>query len=546
GRDGGFSASAKRYHLGKELLSFASDNFLPLALVTGVGLGFKLSCFRRKKMSRFFAREEIQEVQGTHINNRTMVGIISGLPSEMRRHLLSFLPIRVAALTSSLSRDWRDEFCMTPTLKLRLDDDTDDMIPFISFVNRIVSIRGPDGDRSPLRKFHLTLHRVIDRHEADQGNLLFESANEWINFSLAKGVTILTLCFYQLPHQYDGLPEAIFVASSLVKLHIATSHHATLFPSTVSVLLPCLKSLRLDMVGLGDDGQGFYTLLSGCPIIEELEMKDLAWFAWSSSSVCSSTLKVLSICWDFYAHEDERHQRPASVSFVTPNLLYLDYNDDTAGDYKALDFASLVEAEVRLHLRVEQGDGSDSDEDEDELEIPQQEDASDFFKAICNVQKLLLHADTLQVLAFGCLTIHPFPNLTELIIESYHHDQLSDWDSVPLLLNNCPQLHTLVFMGLTHQPKNTCGNVCRCEGGVVPAHSCLQASPVKVLKIYDVGQAALEMDRFIGMVRHFLVTMPHLESFLVYCDGSAETRMNLSRGIRRIQGKASPMCRIQV
>ncbi|KAJ4895966.1 hypothetical protein Rs2_22760 [Raphanus sativus] len=33
-RNGGFSASAKRYHFGKELLSFASDNFLPLALVT--------------------------------------------------------------------------------------------------------------------------------------------------------------------------------------------------------------------------------------------------------------------------------------------------------------------------------------------------------------------------------------------------------------------------------------------------------------------------------------------------------------------------------
>ncbi|KFK34868.1 hypothetical protein AALP_AA5G203900 [Arabis alpina] len=38
--DGSISASAKRLHFGKDLLNFASDNFLPLALVSGVGLGF--------------------------------------------------------------------------------------------------------------------------------------------------------------------------------------------------------------------------------------------------------------------------------------------------------------------------------------------------------------------------------------------------------------------------------------------------------------------------------------------------------------------------
>ncbi|KAL0714551.1 hypothetical protein Bca4012_021530 [Brassica carinata] len=59
----------------------------------------------------------------------------------------------------------RDEFCMTSTLKLELEDDTDDMIPFINFVNRIVAVHGPDP--SPLQKFHLTLHRMIDMDEAD-------------------------------------------------------------------------------------------------------------------------------------------------------------------------------------------------------------------------------------------------------------------------------------------------------------------------------------------------------------------------------------------
>ncbi|XP_024013014.1 probable sodium/metabolite cotransporter BASS4, chloroplastic [Eutrema salsugineum] len=57
GGDGGISASAKRYHFGNELLNFASDNFLPLALVSGVGLGFAnptLGCLADKySLSRF-------------------------------------------------------------------------------------------------------------------------------------------------------------------------------------------------------------------------------------------------------------------------------------------------------------------------------------------------------------------------------------------------------------------------------------------------------------------------------------------------------------
>ncbi|CAN6977917.1 unnamed protein product [Brassica rapa subsp. trilocularis] len=58
GGDGGsVSASAKSYHFGNELLSFASDNFLPLALVTGVGMGFAnptLGCLADKySLSKF-------------------------------------------------------------------------------------------------------------------------------------------------------------------------------------------------------------------------------------------------------------------------------------------------------------------------------------------------------------------------------------------------------------------------------------------------------------------------------------------------------------
>lgn len=68
----------------------------------------------------------------------------------------------------------------------------------------------------------------------------------------------------------------------------------------------------------------------------------------------------------------------------------------------------------------------------------------------------------------------------------------------------------------------------------------------KVLKIYDFGQDALDMDSFVAMVIPFLVTMTHLERFMVYCDGNVETRQNLLIKIRGIPWKASLMCRNQV
>ncbi|CAH8360416.1 unnamed protein product [Eruca vesicaria subsp. sativa] len=353
-------------------------------------------------MSRFFAQgggdskdedmeEVIQEIQNTDINNRT----ISHLPLEIMDHILSFLPTKVAARTPSLSKGWRDVFYRTPTLRIELNDETRDVIPFIRFVDRIVAVRRRDP----------TLHLR------------------------------------------NGLSESILVASFLVELKISTAdEHLMCIASNVKVHLPNLKILSVDMVDFGDDGKGFYNLL-----------------------------------------KDDRDHRPASVSSVTPKLVYLNYNDDTAANYKDLDFASLVEAKILLHLRGEK------DKKEDKMEVAQEEDASDFLDAICNVKKLFLHADTLR--------------------------------------------------GLTHQAKITCGNVCRCEGGLVAKAYCLQASPVKVLKVYDFGQATKEIDRFVAMMNHFLVNMAQLERFIVYCDGNDETRHDL---LIRIQGKASPNCRNQV
>ncbi|KAF8102028.1 hypothetical protein N665_0201s0319 [Sinapis alba] len=81
GDGGGISASAKSYHFGKELLSFASDNFLPLALVTGVGLGFAnptLGCLADKYSLSKFSTCGIFIISGLTLRTEAIGAAVKG------------------------------------------------------------------------------------------------------------------------------------------------------------------------------------------------------------------------------------------------------------------------------------------------------------------------------------------------------------------------------------------------------------------------------------------------------------------------------------
>ncbi|KAG2328846.1 hypothetical protein Bca4012_021528 [Brassica carinata] len=83
GGDGGVSASAKRYHFGNELLSFASDNFLPLALVTGVSLGFAnptLGCLADKYSLSKFSTCGIFIISGLTLRTEAIGDAVKGWP----------------------------------------------------------------------------------------------------------------------------------------------------------------------------------------------------------------------------------------------------------------------------------------------------------------------------------------------------------------------------------------------------------------------------------------------------------------------------------
>ncbi|KAH0854940.1 hypothetical protein HID58_028192 [Brassica napus] len=293
-------------------------------------------------------------------------------------------------------------------------------------------------------------------------------------------------------------------------------------------VLPKLKTLYVNKVMLGEGDDCFEKVTSGCHVLEELVLINVYSDFWNRS-VSSKTLKslILSCCMEF-------DKNPDSVSFDTPNVVYLEYSDYVSGKYPKVNFNSLVEASIDLAMTSEQH------------ELASYEhlvgDVTDFLMGIRSVQTLYISANTLEVLTFCCDHIPVFHNMTGLTIQS----RKSGWESLPALLKKCPNLETLVFDGLSHTFTIKCMDVdgCLCKySGEVPTG--LSSSPVKVLKILKFGDAGLEKET--DLIKHFLETMPQLEQLMIYYDTLFDDNViELSSELKRFPTKASPSCEIQV
>lgn len=447
--------------------------------------------------------------------------MFSGLPDPIISHILSFLPTKEAASASVLSKRWRFLFASATNLDFKSDDNSPS---FMEFVDMLLDLQGT----APLNRFSLSL---TDNPDPVHVTL-------WILHALGRGVSDLDL---RLLSEYP-LPHEIFVSKTLVRLKLGEGHDVTLSADVEDVFLPKLKILDIDSVVFEEEGVGFASLLSGCPVLEELVLTNMGWENWEFCSVSVTTLKRLTIFLDDF------DENPMSVAFDTPSLEYLEYSDNIAREYPKVNFSSLVEAHIGLRLSEDQSADADFSEEDgyfsEEYEEEEKEmvgNATNFLFGLCNVEILYLSAKTLEVFTFCCEATPVFNNLIQLTIES--NDE-SGWDSLPALLPNCPNLETLIFKGLVHKRTDGCGNMCLCKPPKNP--SCLSSSAVKVLKIIlsvDIDDEGMEMEQ----IMHFLEKMPRLEQLVVYFNISYDSSVfDLSKKLQSIPRIASPKCNIQV
>ncbi|EOA18513.1 hypothetical protein CARUB_v10007065mg, partial [Capsella rubella] len=469
--------------------------------------------------------------------------LISGLPDAMLCHILSFLPTKEAASTTALAKRWRPLLAFVPNL-----DFDDSIFPHpresesvMAFVDNVLALQ----ENATLKRFHLKCKDVVDGYRV----------LDWLPKVLKRDVLDIDLhipspCgFCSKSSFYPPLPSEIFVSKTLVRLKIQFKNGVSINVEG-DVSLPNLKTLHLDSFKI--DTRMFNKLLSGCHVLEELVLVKLMWDESVEPGTCFvtvsiPTLKRLLFSRFQYFDEDEDSveatdfNESVSFSFHNSNLVYLKYSDTIAGRYQQVSFDSLVEAKLKLRKTSGQTE-------KDKVNVTK------LLMGICNVKILYLSYFTLKVLGCCSETMPIFENLIQLTIKTALD---VGWESLPPVLNNCPNLQTLVFDGLHHKYTVKCGDEegCVCEGqddfGVEEdINTCLSSSPVKVIKIFNFGEICYveeDIDDQIKQVIQFLETMPNLEQVIVYYNTpNDEDVMELCKQLQELPKVGSAKCEVQI
>jgi len=213
-----------------------------------------------------------------------LVDRISGLPDELLCHILSFLPIKQAFITTLLSKLWTPLCYSLPVLifnyvkpntytfpDLSLEDQTkkdndindDDFYRFFRFVNTVML--SPLSTNQPLKTFSLScvfgFWKGLGTRQRDCHVEVFKP---WLEAAKRRGVEELDLSL-----SYHTFNPTIFISRTLVVLRLRMLY----IGSDASVVdLPSLKALDLSYVCFKNRND-YINFLSGCPIIQDLHVE---------------------------------------------------------------------------------------------------------------------------------------------------------------------------------------------------------------------------------------------------------------------------------
>ncbi|KEH19756.1 putative F-box domain, FBD domain, leucine-rich repeat domain, L domain-containing protein [Medicago truncatula] len=187
---------------------------------------------------------------------------ISTLPDALLRHILSFLPTDTCVRTSLISRRWR---YLWKTLQVfdfhdYSQHNAELFMSFTVFVNAVLALRS-----SPhIRKFCLLCY------DSEPKTFYTHSVNAWIRTAVGPHLQEFHL---RIEGDDFTLPITLFSCSNLLSLSLDGCIEFELQDSS-EICLPSLKVMKLGY-NYSLDMNSLNILLSGCPILETLEILSL-------------------------------------------------------------------------------------------------------------------------------------------------------------------------------------------------------------------------------------------------------------------------------
>ncbi|KAG8366790.1 hypothetical protein BUALT_Bualt16G0004400 [Buddleja alternifolia] len=196
---------------------------------------------------------------------------------------------------------------------------------FADTVNRVMLLRSNVRD---INTFRLII-KDEDYNEEQQ-------LDTWIRNGIARNVQALDI---HLGHQDRlGLPPCLFTCKTLVDLRLNSCYCV---PD--AVFLPNLKKLHLHDFIYGYD-EKFQNLISGCPVLEELNIQALVYYDLTCCIISSPTIKWLTLI--FELDEEDHGFGDYKLEINTPALRYLDVKDNASQVISTGIFNSLVESNI--------------------------------------------------------------------------------------------------------------------------------------------------------------------------------------------------------
>jgi len=178
---------------------------------------------------------------------------ISTLPNSVLCHILSFLPTKHAATTCILSKRWKSLWLLVPSHDFNIETFRD----IVSFRESVRTAMISRNITLPIHSFRFKCHSSPACNQYD--------VNQFINFAMQRGIENLSISIgIKLPHSI----------LSCITLKVLKLKRITVKDLSYQVDFPNLKILHLKSVFF-QRHEYLVNFLSGCPILEELQTKDL-------------------------------------------------------------------------------------------------------------------------------------------------------------------------------------------------------------------------------------------------------------------------------
>ncbi|KAJ0103659.1 hypothetical protein Patl1_04970 [Pistacia atlantica] len=307
--------------------------------------------------------------------------LISGLPDVVLAQILSFLPSKVAARTSVLARRWKDVWRCVPDIELTChpDQSASESMAFFATVNHVLSHR----TTAQIRKFKLSFYSA--------GVTELYCIYCWIQHAIWRKVREIDLNVMDV--RPFMLPPELFTCKTLVSLKLQ-SGLTFCVPSLIE--FPSLKVLHV--IGYKEDHVAV------------------------NLNIVAPVLKKLNIFLESHIGDQ--------IVIDAPECKYICLQFTAKLVVKSL--SSVIDAYICLGNCFGRPGGHKPDYSEYVYQL---------FREISQVQILTLSAITMFTIRFALhQNLSPFPNLIELSLNVEHCE---DWQFLPVLLNNLPNLRSL-------------------------------------------------------------------------------------------------------